>query len=452
MTATATREALLDDIRHILQSDDPATALLERVESLQPYDLDEILQELTLDEQLTFLSALPFSLAAETLEYAEPERQYQILHHLNVSITSRLLRHMSSDTVVDMLLSLHPLQQARLLDLLPDDYRQKIDTLMTFPEDTAGSLATVEYISARVSWTVEQALSHVRKVGHEAELISYIYVINVYGELVGVVSLKDAILAPPDTRLRDIVTSDVISVSAHLPQEDAADILTRYDFVALPVVSEQRLIGIITVDDLIDVIHEEATEDIQKLGGSQPLSESYFKTPIWVLFRKRIVWLVFLFVAAAYTGTIMHYFEDVLSQMVSLSFFIPLLIGTGGNTGSQTVSTLVRALAVGEVTFQDMFRVLAREIATGLLLGLALGAIAYVRAAMLGVDFKVGAVVSLTAFAIVIWASIVAAVLPLILHRLKMDPAVVSAPLITTLVDGTGLILYFTIARLILNL
>ncbi|WP_054951632.1 magnesium transporter [Numidum massiliense] len=440
-------------MRELLQRADNETAIIELVDSMQPYDVDEILRQLNLQEQLTFIELLPLSLAAETLEYSEPETQYRILHHLDVILTTQLLRQMSSDTVVDMLLAIHPLQKNRLLDLLPADYRKKIDTLMTFPEDTAGSLATVDYISARVNWTVEQTLQHIRKVGDQAELISYIFVVNVLGELVGIVSLREIILANPGTQLKAMITSDVISVKADCPQEEAADILSRYDFVALPVVNAQnRLIGIVTVDDLIDVIHEEATEDMQKLGGSQPLNEPYFKTSIWRLFKKRIVWLVLLFVAEAYTGSVLRHYEDVISQMVALSFFIPLLIGTGGNTGSQTVSTLVRALAVGEVTFKDMFRVLVREVLTGFLLGTALACIAFVRAHFLGVEVALGLVVALTCFAIVLWASMVAAVLPLILHRLKVDPAVVSAPFITTIVDGTGLVIYFTIARLLLNL
>lgn len=445
--------AVGDELRELLQRADNETAIIELVDSMQPYDVDEVLRQLNLQEQLTFIELLPLSLAAETLEYSEPETQYRILHHLDVILTTQLLRQMSSDTVVDMLLAIHPLQKNRLLDLLPADYRKKIDTLMTFPEDTAGSLATVDYISARVNWTVEQTLQHIRKVGDQAELISYIFVVNVLGELVGIVSLREIILANPGTQLKAMITSDVISVKADCPQEEAADILSRYDFVALPVVNAQnRLIGIVTVDDLIDVIHEEATEDMQKLGGSQPLNEPYFKTSIWRLFKKRIVWLVLLFVAEAYTGSVLRHYEDVISQMVALSFFIPLLIGTGGNTGSQTVSTLVRALAVGEVTFKDMFRVLVREVLTGFLLGTALACIAFVRAHFLGVEVALGLVVSLTCFAIVLWASMVAAVLPLILHRLKVDPAVVSAPFITTIVDGTGLVIYFTIARLLLNL
>ncbi|HEY8552123.1 MAG TPA: magnesium transporter [Thermaerobacter sp.] len=440
------------DIATILQGEGERAAL-ERLVRLQPFDRAEVLASLEPAERLRLVRAMPTSLAAETLEYLEPEAQYRILDHLDEPLAAALLQAMSSDTVVDLLLALHPLQAARLKAWLPPAYRERIDTLMTFPENTAGSLATIEYIAAREGWTVQRALDHVRKVGHDAEVVSYIYVVDARGRLVRVASLRELILADPRAPLADVGRADVIAVRATADREEAARLLTRYDFVALPVVDDQnRLLGIITIDDIIDVIHREATEDIQRLGGSVPLAESYFKTPVPVLFRKRVGWLLTLFVAGAYTSTVLHHFEDLLSQVVGLTFFIPLLIGTGGNTGSQTVATLVRALAVGEVAFRDLWRVLAREAATGAMLGTVMAAAALVRAYLLGVGPDLGPVVAVTALFIVVWASMVAAVLPLLLHRLRVDPAVVSGPFISTLVDGTGLFLYFTVAQVMLHL
>ncbi|PZN13142.1 MAG: magnesium transporter [Bacillota bacterium] len=439
------------DIQEQLATGD-AGAILDRIGRLQPFDRAEMLAGLPHEEQLRLVSLLPTNVAAETLEYLEPELQYRILDHLDEHVAAAVLQQMSSDTVVDLLLALHPHQAARLKAWLPPEYRQRLQTLMTFPENTAGSLATIDYIAAREGWTVQQALDHVRKVGHEAEVVSYIYVVDARGRLVSVASLRELILADPRAPLSSVGRKDVISVRATADQEEAARILSRYDFVALPVVdNHDRLIGIVTVDDIVDVIHQEATEDIHKLGGSEPLAESYFKTPVWLLFRKRVGWLLVLFVAQAYTGTVLRHFEATLSQMVALAFFIPLLIGTGGNTGSQTVATLVRALAVGEVDFRDILRVLGREVATGALLGTVMAVASYVRAVTLGVGFELGPVVALSALFIVVWASTVAAVLPLVLHRLGVDPAVVSGPFITTLVDGTGLFLYFTIASLLLQ-
>lgn len=419
----------------------------------QPYDLAAMFIHLESDDQLKLISRLPISLGAEILEYVEPELQYRTLDRITKDRTSLLLNEMSSDRVVDLLLAIHPHQAETLVELLPPDYREKISTLMTFPPETAGSLATVDYIAVRNYWTVDQTLLHIRKVGHEAEIVSYIYVLDTHGKLAGIVSLKEAILTKTGTKLEDIMKEDVISVPADMHQEDVASILSKYDFVAIPVVIEgNRMIGIVTVDDLIDVIHEEATEDFQKIGGSQPLQEPYFKNSTWSLFRKRIGWLLILFVAEAYTGNVLRHFEDTLSEVVALAFFIPLLIGTGGNSGTQTVTTLVRAMALGEVKFKDIFRVMGKELSTGVVLGLCMGAVAFIRAEFLGVGFDIGTVVAVTAIFIVIWASIVAAVLPLILHQLKIDPAVVSGPFIATLVDGTGLIIYFMMAELMLKL
>ncbi|MFJ5716376.1 magnesium transporter [Neobacillus sp. NPDC093127] len=443
---------MMRELQTILQEHNQVN-LNELISDLQPFDIAAMVSELDIEEQLTFFFLVPTPLGAEILEYLEPELQYKILLRMKEQFKSDLLNEMSSDTIVNLLLSVHPNQAKKLMDYLPDDYQVKINTLMNYEPNTAGRLATIDYVAARTHWTVEQTLGHIRKVGHEAEIVSYIYVVDRQGELVGVVSLKDIILANEGTVLEEIIQGEPIYVSVDVHQQEAADVLSKYDLVAIPVVTHnQRMIGILTVDDLIDVIREEATEDFQKLGGSQPLTEPYFKNTIWSIYRKRIGWLLILFVAEAYTGTVLRHYEDTLSEQIALAFFVPLLIGTGGNTGSQTVTTLVRAMAVGEVEFKDIFKVFRKEVSTGVFLGLTMGTVALIRAFFLGVHFNVGAVVAISALFIVIWASMVAAVLPMILNKLKVDPAIVSGPFITTLVDGTGLILYFTVAKILLHL
>lgn len=442
----------IEEMKQLISEDDQ-DFIIAYIESFRPFDLGQIVEKLETTEQIKLMGFLPAALSAEILEYLEPLLQYRILTHLEESMTSQVLNEMSSDVVVDMMLALHRYQAVKMLGLLPEDYRQKVQTLMTFPENTAGSLATVDYIAAHSSWTIEKTLEHIRKIGLDAEITSFVYVTGNKGELLGVVTLMKIILADPRTYLSEIVIGDVISVPASMNQEEAAELLSRYDLGALPVTDAQnRVIGVITVDDLIDVIHEEATEDIQKLGGSQPLTDTYFKSSVFQLYKKRVVWLLILFVAEAYTGTVLRHYEDSLSEVIALAFFIPLLIGTGGNTGTQTVSTLVRALAVGEVHFRDMLKVIRKEVTTGLMTGASISLVAYLRVWILGVDSNIGFVVGIAALSIVLWASFVAAILPLILHKLKADPAVISGPLITTLVDGTGLIIYFTIARIILHL
>jgi magnesium transporter len=270
--------------------------------------------------------------------------------------------------------------------------------------------------------------------------------------LLGVLSLYRLLLSPGDTPVSELMAPTTVRVRASTDQETAARLLTERNLLAIPVVDDDdRLLGIITEDDVADVLEAETTEDIERLGGSQPLNVPYRLSSVLLLVRKRVGWLLLLFVAAGYTGTVLQTFEQELADVVALSFFIPLLIGAGGNIGSQTVTLIVRAMALNEVAFRDVAWVAFKELRVGLILGLILAVIGFGRAELLGVGSDIGLVVSLTILAICVWSATIAAVLPLVLRRLGADPAVVSAPLITTLVDGTGLIIYFEIAKLVLR-
>lgn len=453
-TMQLTEEEILGSLQSFLESPDGAEDLTSQLEEVQSYDLAHLLiDHFDPAEILRILTALRPEQVATVVEHWEYIDQYRLLHHLEPSVGRAVLEQMSTDAVVDLFGAIHPRQEQQLFDLLPEEYAPTIRSLRNYDENTAGGRMTIDYVSVREAMTVAQVLGHIRKVGHEAETIAYIYVVDAAGRLVGVVSLRELLFAQPEERIAAVMSTSPVSVPATMDQEEVARVVSQYDLVAIPVVSPQmKLVGIITVDDLVDVIHDEATEDIQKLGGSAPLTDSYFQTPVMTLVKKRIGWILILFLAEAYTGTVLRHFEDVLAAVVALSFFIPLLIGTGGNTGSQVVATLVRGLGVGEVTFKDMGRVLVRELSTGVVIGVVMGLATLLRAYTLGVGAELGPVVGVTSTFIVIWASVVAAVLPLILHRLKVDPAVVSGPFITTLVDGTGLFLYFTIARYMLGL
>ena len=444
---------IVQELRSVLFAPNSSELVKELISPLQPYDLAQLLLELENREQVQFIEVLPLEQAVEVLEYLEPEVQYRLLHHADEERAKELLQILPSDTTVDLLLAIHPNQAQVLRGWLPEEYGKLIDNLMTFPENTAGSLATVDYVAARAGWTVEQTLAHIRKVGKDAELISYVYVLNPRGQLIDVVSIKELILASPQTKLSELVSKNPISVRADSDQEEAARLLSQYDFLAIPVVDhDNRMVGIISVDDLVDVIQDEATEDIQKLGGSEPLPEAYLKTPIGTIFRKRVSWLLLLFLAQGITGSIMQRYSEVLSQVIALTFFIPLLIDAGGNAGSQTVATLVRALAIGEITVKDTWKALRKEVVTGILLGTVVGAAAFLRTRIMGVTGNLSHVVALSALFIVTWASTIAALLPMLLHKLKVDPAIVSGPVITTLVDAVGIFGYFTIARLLLGI
>jgi magnesium transporter len=326
--------------------------------------------------------------------------------------------------------------------------------LLAYPPESAAGIMTPRFVAVSPELTAAETLTALGRLAEEAETIYYVYVTEPgTHRLLGVLSLRNLVLSPRSRPIRELMLTDVARVRADADQETAARLLGQRNLLALPVVDDRdRLLGIITADDAADVLLAEAAEDIERLGGSQPLEEPYLRASTFHLFRKRIGWLLVLFVAEAYTGSVLRHFEETLSEMIALAFFIPLLIGTGGNTGSQTVTTLVRALAVGEVGFKDLTRVLRREATVGLMLGGIMALATYIRSWTLGVGSEVGPVVALTALCVVVWASIVAAVLPLLLRRLRVDPAVVSAPFITTLVDGTGLIIYFTIARWLLHL
>ncbi|PEI34111.1 magnesium transporter [Bacillus wiedmannii] len=419
----------------------------------QSYDIAMEMKGFQHKDQVSLIKCFPTEKGAKILSYLTPEEQYNICTNLPVDKGEELLARQSIDDLVDVILSIHPLQAEKLIQLLSEESQQRIRSLLVFQSGTAGSLMTIDYIAARENWKVKDTLSHIRKIGAGVESISYIYVLDTRGQLNGIVSIRELLLASDDKTLSSIMASDVISVSVNLDQQEAVQKLMDYDLSAIPVTTmDNRMIGIITFDDAMDVFEEEATEDIQKLGGSTPLDKPYFETSIWQIYRKRIGWLLLLFVAEAYTGSVLRHYEETLTHVVALAFFIPLLIGTGGNTGTQVVTTLVRAVALNEVKFKDIFRVMKKEALVGLLLGLTLAVAALIRAYTLGVGTEVAQVVAITGLFIVIWSSIVSSVLPLILNKLKLDPAVISGPFITTLVDGTGLILYFTIAKMLLGL
>jgi len=447
------KESALTFVREVLASGITEESVSKLLEQFQPYDLAEVFPELERDEQYQLLSSLPADLTAEILEHLPFDEQYRILDDLDKTLAREIVNAMSSDALADLVMAIHPRQGQRLLSWLSEDYQAQITALMAYPDDTAGSLATVDYIAAREHWTAKQALDHVRKVGREAEIVSYIYVLDAKGRLVGVTSLRDLILSPVDAKVGDVMNSKVVSVSAHADQEEVANTLANYDFVAVPVVDDaRRMVGIVTVDDVLDVIKEEATEDFQLIGGSQPLDEPYLKSSLLHLFRKRIGWLLLLFIAGGITSNILAWQADALEKAVSLAFFIPLLIGTGGNSGSQAATLVIRAMAVGEVSTRDFLRVIWREARLGIFLGMTMGTVMFVRALTLGESPSLGITVALAIVAIVTFSSSLGATLPIIGKRLGFDPAVFSAPMISTLVDATGLLIYFQVARWILGI
>lgn len=441
---------ILAQLRVALEHDDLDTAI-KTLETLRSPDQADLLAELDESQQVVLLSKLNPADSADILEELEDEDAAELVAALPPETAIRIVGQMEPDEAADVLAEISAEHAQAILNNLEDP--EEIHPLLLHPDDSAGGLMTSGFLALRRRMTAGDAIQAIRQWQPDAETIYYLFVVDRYGKLCGVVHLPQLIVASPDTPLNEIMDTDVISVPVGADQEECARLMSRYDMLALPVVDENNmLLGVITVDDVVDVLEEEATEDIQRLGGSEPLDQPYLTTGIVAVARKRVGWLMLLFLTESLTGTVLRHFEDELQAVVALAFFVPLLIGTGGNAGSQTTSTIIRALAVGDISLRDALVSLWHELRVGILLGIGMAVFAYVRARTWGSDPGLALTVSLAIFTIVVWANGLGAVLPMIAARFRIDPTVVSGPVMSTLVDATGLFIYFTVARIILGL
>jgi magnesium transporter len=432
---------------------DDIRALLAEI---HPADIAHLLDQLSPDNAVLVFRLLPLETASEVLDETGSRVRQELVEQVDEERLADLLDELPMDDAAEFLEDLPDLKAARLLDLMEPEEAEDVRELLRYEEETAGRLMTRDVVALRRHWTIAQTLDFLRNLD-DAEQLLYLYVIDRHDRLIGVVPLRQLIKAKPDQLVESIMRDDVASVSVHADQEAMAEMIARYDYFAIPVVDDDnRLVGIVTVDDVLDVLAEEATEDIQRLGGSEPLDQPYFAVSVFHVVRKRIVWLLLLFVAATLTGTVIRQFEVELETVIALGIFIPLITGTGGNAGSQTVTTVIRALALGEVQLRDLFRVLRREITVAILLGSLLGLVGFLRAITWDTGYQtvydVSIVVMLTLPLVVIWANLVATIVPIVAVKFKIDPTVVSAPMITTVVDATGLAIYFLLAKWILGL
>jgi len=451
MTAPVAEE-LLTRLRDLIRERERegVVGLTDRV---GPAEWADLASRLRPKEVAVLLASLPEAEVPRVLEELSPPESARILRSLAESEAAAVLAAMDPDDAADLLDLLPTPEADRILVRMRPADASAVPDLAAYPPDTAGGIMTPAFVAVRDDASAAEAIAAIRRLVDEAETVSYVYVVDAGRRLLGVLSLYRLLLSPAETPVARLMAPTTVRVRADADQEVAARLLTDRNLVAIPVVDEyDHLLGIITEDDVADVLEDEATEDILRLGGSQPLSRPYRMSSVLLLFRRRVGWLLLLFVAEAYTGTVLRNFEDELTAVVALAFFIPLLIGTGGNVGSQTVTLVVRSMALGEVSLRDIAWIVFKEVRVGILLGAVIAVVAFGRATILGVGADIGIVVSVAILAICIWSAAVAAVLPLLLQRLRIDPAVVSAPLITTFVDGTGLIIYFEIARSILRL
>ncbi|AFM21881.1 Mg2+ transporter MgtE [Acetomicrobium mobile DSM 13181] len=428
-------------------------ALRDYLSELHPYEIASLLEEFEEPEQITILSLTPPETAAEALEHLDYDDQYRLLDHSDKAVAKAILAAMGRDAIADLLMAIHPNKAQQIMAMVPEEDLESIKYLMTYPEDSAGGIMSLDYIQAREYWTIEQVIRHFRKVGQKQSIANYIYIVDAIGKLVGVLSLKELLLNDPKSLVSDVMHKNIITVLATADQEEAARIMSQYDLMILPVVNDQgRLVGVITADDIMDVIEEEDTEDIHRLGGSQPLELPYLESSLMTLFSKRIGWLVFLFVVQAVTSNILKYYENVLSSVVTLAFFIPLLADVGGNSGTQASSLIIRALALGEVTVKDIAVILFKELRVSGLIGIVMGFIGYFFAWAISGSATIGMIVACTLIVVLIMSSTIGAILPILGRMCRVDPAVFSAPFITTVVDITALTVYFNIAIRLLNI
>ena len=420
---------------------------------VQPVDIAEAIEGLPEATQLIAFRLLSKAEAIEVYEYLNTDVQQSLIQEFKRQEVLDVVDRMSPDDRARMFDELPAKVVRRLLSHLSPKERQATAILLGYGEDTAGRIMTPEYISLKESLTVGQSIDRIRSLANASEVFYYLYVTDASRQLTGIVSLRDLVLAAPDTTLAGIMTRDVVFVHTDTDQEEVARTIQRYDIVALPVVdSEERLVGVVTVDDVIDIIEQEATEDIYALGGVQSDRNNYFQTNLLVVARRRVVWLFVLLLTNTVTGAIIRSQEDLLQQVVILAAFIPLLTGTGGNVGAQSSTVVIRGLNTEEIQNLGAGKVVLREAAAGILLGLILGTMATVWAYFLQGSWAVALSVGISLIAIALLASVAGSALPFLFRSLNLDPALMSAPFITTAVDVLGVLIYFYIARTILGL
>lgn len=435
-------------------------AVRARVADWEVADLEELLEAISGPDAVILLRALPREKAADVFGRLEPHRQEEILAHLTDQETKHILAELAPDERTALLGELPAEMTRRLMSFLSPEDLAEARELLGYPEDSVGRLMTPDYVDVRPAWTVQEALDHVRRAGRDSETISRIYVTDEAGRLLDDLRLRQLILAEPETPVAQLMNFDFVALSAFDDREEAVHEIQRHDMFAMPVVdSNGILLGIVTADDVLEVAEEEATEDIQKLGGQEALEAPYLETKLGTMLVKRGGWLAVLFVGEMLTASALAQYQADIAGAVVLALFIPLIISSGGNSGSQASTLVIRALSLGEIRLRDWYRVVRRELATGFILGGALAILGVLRVVLwhewfgeYGDHFgRLALAVGLSVIAVVTWGTVTGSSLPFLLRRLGFDPASASAPLVATLVDVVGLVIYFTIAKMALT-
>lgn len=430
------------------------TKLRQFLAELNDADIAALMEELDEESLLKVYRILPKDLAADVFSYLEVDSQQMIINSLSDKEAANVIDNLMADDAVDFLEEMPANVVDKILANAKPDTRQAINHLLRYPEDSAGSIMTVEYVSLKENLTVNQAIEHIRKVGLDSETINICYVLDAQRRLVGTVALRYLLLSDGDEIIGDLMHENVISINTLMDQEQVAAQFKKYDFIAMPVVdNENRLVGIITVDDIVDIMEEETTEDMEKMAAIVPSDKPYMRTTVWETYKKRIPWLLLLMISATFTGAIISSFEEALSVCAALIAFIPMLMDTGGNAGGQASVTVIRGLSLGEIEYRDVPGVLWKEIRVAVLCGVSLAAANFVKLMLFDrVGLMVSITVCLTLIASVLMAMLVGCLLPIGAKKLGFDPAVMASPFITTIVDALSLLVYFRFAAMVMGI
>ncbi len=442
-----------ESIRELL-SEKQYTKLRQMLSEVMDADVASMLEDLEKEDMLKVFRILPKDQAAEVFSYMDVDDEQYIITSLSDRDAGSIIDNLMADDAADLMDEMPANIVKRILANASPETRRDINHLLNYPEDSAGSIMTVEYVDLKENLTVKEAIERIRRVGVDSETINICYVLDGSRRLIGTVSLRYLLLHGSDEVIGDFMNENVISIHTLMDQEEAAELFKKYDFTAMPVVdNENRLVGIITVDDIMDIMEEEATEDIEKMNAILPGDKPYMKTGVFETWKNRIPWLLLLMISATFTGRIITSFENALSSCVVLTAFIPMLMDTGGNAGGQASATVIRGLSLNDIEFSDAFRVIWKEIRVAVLCGLTLAACNFLKLMLFDrVDLAVAAVVCLTLVAAVVIAKVVGCVLPMAAKRVGFDPAVMASPFITTIVDALSLMIYFRIAVALLGL
>ncbi|WP_044882619.1 magnesium transporter [Neochlamydia sp. EPS4] len=449
----------LTSLNHLIK-DKKDQELQESLKSLSGFEIADLIEKKTMPDRLFVFTLLSPQQAAETFDYLSDKQKKQILRSLSSTQIASMLTAMRSDDRTALLEELPQQVVEDYLKLLPPEQRLETLTLLGYPEDSVGRLITTDYIAVKMNWSIEQVFDYIREYGKDSETIDVIYVVDDAGILIDDLRLKEILFHPKEYKIAQITDQKFLALSVHDAAEEAINLFKEYNRVALPVINDEGvLLGIVTIDDILRLASEENTNEVHKIGGSDALDEPYLETPFFELIKKRARWLVILFVGEMFTATAMGFFENQISRAVVLALFLPLIISSGGNAGSQSSTLIIRAMALGEVKLKDWWNIMRGEFLLGASLGLVLGVVGFIRVSLWGTLghvygehwFLMAVTIFFSLIGVVLWGSLSGAMLPFVLRRLGFDPATSSAPLVATIVDVVGIVIYFTLAMVILK-